>query len=112
MTINKRYSKKVQERILKRLQPPENKTVSQLAKEENIPLNTIYTWVTMTRKQGKMIPELSDKGEYIASESSFYRVLKEAKQNTKRIAVCNPNKKGITTHIATGPNQVWSWNIT
>lgn len=61
---------------------------------------------------GQIVPKLADKGEYIASESSFYRVLKEAKQNTKRVAVKNPNKKSINTHIATAPNQVWTWDIT
>jgi len=40
----------------------------------------------------QIVPKLADEGEYIASESSFYRVLKEAKQNTKRVAVSNPNK--------------------
>lgn len=60
----------------------------------------------------QIVPKLADKGEYIASESTFYRVLKEVKQNTKRNAVKNPNKRTITTYIATAPNQVWSWDIT
>ena len=60
----------------------------------------------------QIVPKLADKGEYIVSESSFYRVLKEVKQNSKRVGVKNPNKNGITTHIATAPNQVWSWDIT
>lgn len=47
----------------------------------------------------QIVPELADKGEYIASESSFYRVLKEVKQISKRVAVKSHNKNGITTHI-------------
>lgn len=57
MTENKRYTKEYKERILKRLQPPENKTIPQVAKEENISKSTIYTWVTKARKEGKMIPK-------------------------------------------------------
>ena len=60
----------------------------------------------------QIVPKLADKGIYIASESSFHRVLKAEKQNTKRKAVNHGNRRPISTHVATGPNQVWSWDIT
>jgi len=77
MTTNKRYSKKVKERILKRLQAPENKTVPQLAKEENIPVNTIYTWVTMARKQGQMIPNSNPSNEIKWRKEDKFRIVME-----------------------------------
>ena len=60
-----------------------------------------------------IVPKLmDDRGIYIASESSFYRVLKEHKQLTHRRSSKSPEKRPITTHIATKPNEVWSWDIT
>jgi len=60
----------------------------------------------------QIVPKLADEGIYLASESSFYRVLKEAKQLTHRGKARAPKKKEKSTHIATGPNQVWVWDIT
>lgn len=60
----------------------------------------------------QIVPKLADKGEYIASESSFYRILKAADQLHHRGRSKKVHKrKTPTTHIATKPNQVWSWDI-
>lgn len=60
-----------------------------------------------------IVPKLmDDKGIYVASESSFYRVLREYKQLTHRRISKAPEKRPITTHIAIKPNEVWSWDIT
>lgn len=61
----------------------------------------------------QIVPRLADDGIYLASESTFYRVLKENNQLTHR---GKDKPKGTlkkpTSHKATGPNQVWSWDIT
>lgn len=60
----------------------------------------------------QIVPKLADRGEYIASESSFYRVLHEAGQLHHRGRAQAPKKtKAPTTHVAEGPNRVWSWDI-
>jgi transposase InsO family protein len=60
----------------------------------------------------QIVPKLADKGEYVASESTFYRILRAAGQNAHR-AKCRPRKnKAPKPLTATGPNQVWSWDIT
>lgn len=60
----------------------------------------------------QIVPKLADRGEYIASESSFYRVLKAAGQLHRRGRAQAPRKvKPPTTHVAASPNQVWSWDI-
>jgi len=60
----------------------------------------------------QIVPKLADQGVYLASESSFYRVLKEHKMLTHR----QPSKPAVSRrpkeHLATGPCQVWSWDIT
>lgn len=60
----------------------------------------------------QIVPALADRGVYLASESSFYRVLKESSQQHHRGRAKKPSKRVVTSHCATGPNQVWSWDIT
>jgi putative transposase len=61
---------------------------------------------------GQIVPRLADKGEYIASESSFYRVLKEADQQYHRGRAKEKQKRRLpTTYIAKSANEVWSWDI-
>ncbi len=58
------------------------------------------------------MPILADRGIYIASESTFYRVLREAKQLQHRGRSKEPVKREISTHVATAPNRVYTWDIT
>lgn len=60
----------------------------------------------------QIVPKLATEGKYIASESTFYRVLKENKMNVNRNKSKTPVKRIIPTHIATAPNKVWTWDIT
>ena len=60
----------------------------------------------------QIVPKLADEGKYIASESTFYKVLKEEKMNTHRNRTKSPVKRIVPTHIATDSNQVWTWDIT
>ncbi|GCF98858.1 hypothetical protein BvCmsF30A_04336 [Escherichia coli] len=56
-----------------------------------------------------IVPTLADRGTYIASESTFYRVLKSANQLTKRSRECQYKRPDVLRAVA--PNQVWSWDI-
>jgi transposase InsO family protein len=61
----------------------------------------------------KIVPLLADEGRYIASESTFYRVLKASKQlkhREKSKPIISRSKPRALT--ATGPNQIYSWDIT
>jgi len=61
----------------------------------------------------KIVPALADKGIYIASEASFYRVLKANDQLSHR-QKSKPTKplKKPKALVATAANQVYSWDIT
>jgi putative transposase len=59
-----------------------------------------------------IVPALADRGLYIASESSFYRVLRQANQLTRRGQARAPTHQRPLPLQATAPNQVWSWDIT
>lgn len=61
----------------------------------------------------EIVPTLADEGEYIASESTFYRILREEKMQNHRGRSQTPGKHGKpTSYTATAPNQVWTWDIT
>ena len=60
----------------------------------------------------QIVPILADKGIYIASESTFYRILKSHNMQHHRGRSKKPCSKPISTHCATAPNQVWMWDIT
>jgi putative transposase len=60
----------------------------------------------------QIVPRLADLGEYLASESSFYRILREAGQQQHRELSRAPTGRHRPDElIADGPNQVWSWDI-
>ena len=45
------YSKKHKEAILKKMIPPNNKTIPQISQEEDIPVSTLYTWRIRAREE-------------------------------------------------------------
>jgi len=62
---------------------------------------------------GQIVPKLADKGIYLASEATFYRVLRAAGQQNHRGRAKAPRPpKPPSTHAAGGPNEVWCWDIT
>lgn len=60
----------------------------------------------------QIVPQLADENRYIASESTFYRVLRRAGETTRRGRQRVPQLRPLSTWKATAPNQVWSWDIT
>jgi len=66
---------------------------------------------SQTPKQ--IVPALSDRAIYLASESSFYRILRDADQLHHRGRTASPTTtRKPDAYIADGSNQVWSWDIT
>ncbi len=61
----------------------------------------------------QIVPRLADQGRYIASESTFYRVLREEKQlahrRSERPARARSKPRAV---CADEPNQLFSWDIT
>lgn len=59
----------------------------------------------------QIIPRLADRGRYIASESSLYRRLR-ARGHLKHRGRARPPTRRPRALTATGPDQVYSWDIT
>jgi transposase InsO family protein len=61
----------------------------------------------------QIVPRLVDQGRYLASEASFYRILRAEKQQHHRGRAMPPaHRHAPTSHRARGPCEVWSWDIT
>jgi transposase InsO family protein len=60
----------------------------------------------------QIVPLLADRGVYVASESSFYRVLREEGLLTHRNPARPPTNHRPRELVASAPNQVWTWDIT
>ncbi len=61
----------------------------------------------------QIVPRLADQGQFVGSESSFYRVLKDANQLQHRTA-SKPSKPRHKPRAlsATAPAQIYCWDIT
>lgn len=61
----------------------------------------------------QIVPRLADRGQYLASESTFYRVLRAENQCQHRGAERPAQKRHKPRALyATAPNQLFSWDIT
>jgi putative transposase len=60
----------------------------------------------------QIVPLMIAEDRYLASESTFYRVLHEAGQMAHRGPTRAPQRRPRPEHIATAPRQLWSWDIT
>ena len=89
--------------------PPGNK-LSEKERQKVLDISTSAPFRDLSPKQ--IVPKLADQGVYLASESTFYRVLKEHRMLTHRQASKPAVSHRPKQHVATGPCQVWSWDIT
>ncbi|RZA13057.1 MAG: transposase, partial [Proteobacteria bacterium] len=96
-----------------RRQGPLSRPSNSLTEAEKLKIVSISTAREFQDKSPhQIVPILADRGEYIASESSFYRVLKansllshRGKSRPRSVAKPKPYK-------ATSPRQLFGWDIT
>jgi transposase InsO family protein len=86
---------------------------NKLTDEERAQIITVTTgeeFCNMSPHQ--IVPHLADRGEYIGSESSFYRVLAEQKLLSHRGRAKPKQMQRPAPYEAIRPNQIYSWDIT
>ena len=89
---------------------PSNKLT---AKERELIVSTSNEDRYKALPPSQIVPKLADEGVYIASESSFYRVLSAESQLKHRGKALAPKKRSKpNSYLASRPNEVWSWDIT
>lgn len=92
---------------------PHPNTPNRLSEEEREEILRVVTSKEYVDKSPcQIVPELADKGIYLASESTIYRILRENKMQKHRSRTRKPTGKKPKTYVATAPCQVWTWDIT
>lgn len=93
-----------------RVQAPANR-LSELERSELLAVANSDEFASVPPSQ--IVPRLVDQGVYLASESTFYRVLKAEKQlvhrSAERPAQARHKPRAL---MATAPGQLYSWDIT
>lgn len=87
---------------------PRNK-LTQRERDRVVAIATSPEFRDMSPKQ--IVPLLADRGTYVASESTFYRVLHDEELQHRR-SRARPPARRPRQHAADGPWQVASWDIT
>ena len=64
------------------------------------------------RAPGQVYATLLDEGTYLCSERTMYRLLADAGEIRERRAQRRHPRYAAPELLATGPNQLWSWDIT
>jgi transposase InsO family protein len=93
-----------------RLQQPAN-ALTQAEREQVLTVANSAEYCDLPPTQ--IVPRLADKGTYLASESTCYRILRKAKQLNHRRPEREPKPRPKPLALsATGPDQLVSWDIT
>lgn len=95
-----------QRKLVKRV--PTNKLTLE---QRNMVISTANNATYRDLPACKIVPLLADSGKYIASESTFYRILRAENQLTHRLPSRSAKHHRPEAYEANGPNQVWTWDI-
>jgi len=96
------YPAERQEAVLKKMLPPHNKTIPELAKEEGISEGTLYNWRKAARAEGRLMPDGDSTPQGWASVDKFAAVLETVAMNEAELsAYCR--QRGLY------PEQVHQW---
>lgn len=105
----KRWKNNVDDRRKGPLSTPANKLNDEEIKEI-IKTSTNKEYVDLPPCQ--IVPLLADKGIYMASESTFYKILRDNKLLEHRGKSKRPNTNRPAPLVAQSPNEIYSWDIT
>jgi len=84
-------------------------TLSEQEREQVVSIATGEEYRDLAPSQ--IVPNLADKGIYVASESSFYRILRHERLLAHRGKSAERRYHRPDAYRATAANQVWSWDI-
>ena len=97
-----RYSPERKEAVLRKMMPPHNRSIKQLAQEEGISEATLFNWRKQAREKGFLLPDGDSGPEGWSARDKFAAVLETAALNEADLAeYCRT--KGIY------PEQLLQW---
>ena len=96
------YPAERKEAVLKKMLPPNNKTIKELAKEEGISEGTLHNWRKAARAEGRLLPNGDSTPQGWVSADKFSAVLETAAMNEAELSVyCR--ERGLY------PEQIRAW---
>ena len=81
-----RYSAEQKEAILKKMLPPQNKSIKALAEEVGVSEATLYHWRAQARSQGRLLPEADRMPEGWSAKNKLAAVIETAAMNEAELA--------------------------
>lgn len=98
-----RYSEERKAAVMRKLLPPENRTVREVAEEEGISEVTLYNWRKKAREQGLPVPGSGKQSDGWSGDAKFAVVVETAGLNEAQLSeYCR--SKGLY------PEQVKAWH--
>lgn len=92
------------------VRPPSHRALS--AEERGRVLEILHSDRFVDVSPAEVHATMLDEGEFICSPRTYYRILKQEKENGDRRNQRTHPKYAKPELLATGPNEVWSWDIT
>ena len=80
------YSLERKEAVLKKMLPPNNRSIAELAEEEGISDATLYNWRQQARNEGRLMPDADNTPEGWTSRDKFAAVMETAAMSEAEIA--------------------------
>ena len=80
------YSPERKEAVLKKMLPPNNLSIAELAKQEGISEATLYGWRQQARNTGQLMPNSDNSPEGWTSRDKFAAVLRTAGMSQAEVA--------------------------
>lgn len=97
-----RYSKERKDAVLRKLLPPGNRSVPEVAKEEGISEPTLYNWLNQAKGKGAPVPRSGKPAEEWSPQAKFAAVVQSATMNEIELSeYCR--SKGLY------PEQIYRW---
>ncbi len=97
-----RYSEERKAAVLKKMLPPHNQSVSEVAESEGISPGTLYHWRSQAKQQGVPVPGSGKKSDHWSAEAKFAVVIETAVISESELSeYCR--QKGLY------PEQVKAW---
>ncbi len=99
-----RYSEERKSSVLKKLLPPYNRSVAEIAKEEGISDQSLYNWLKQAKDKGLVVPGKKDKSDNWSAQAKLATVIETATMTELGLGeYCR--SKGLY------PEQIAQWKI-
>ncbi|VAW12797.1 Mobile element protein [hydrothermal vent metagenome] len=80
------YPRERKEAVLKKMLPPNNRTISEISKEEGICEGTLYNWRKAARSQGRLMPDGDRTPTGWCAADKFAAVVESAAMNESELS--------------------------